>query len=230
MRLAILCLLVPVLSGPLFADALLSISASAGTQSCSQASPSSASCNVSASVYVPGGQFYSPVSAGASLSFAPTNLAASSLGPQTAGPLDYSLQGDWTTGQGIGLSGQAQVTLTATINLPSSSGNWTFYGTMYDATDDPGGGVGPIQIVTTDGSGWISDGPLSSFTIAHTPGTPFSVLINLSDSVQAADSSNDMDFQIRMVDPIATPEPATWLLVFCTLPVGFLFRKGRKSA
>ena len=229
MRLGILCLLVPVLGGPVFADALLSVSAIAGAQSCSNASSSSASCNVNSSVYVPAGQFYSPVSAGGSLSFAPTDLAAPSLGPQTIGPLDYSLQGNWSMGQGIGLSGQAQVTLSATINLPSDSGNWTFYGTAYDVTDDQGGGVGSIQIVTTDGSGWISDDPLASFTIAHTPGTPFSVLIDVSDSVQASDSTNDFDLQLRMVDPIATPEPATWLLVLCALPVIFLFRKRRKT-
>lgn len=227
MRLGILCVLVPALGGCVFADALLSISATAGAQSCSQAAASSASCTVSSSVYVPAGQFYSPVSAGGSVSFSPTDLAALSVGPQTMGPLDYSLQGEWTMGQGIGISGQAQVTLTATIDLPSNSGNWTFYGTAYDATDDQGGGVGPLEIVTTDGSGWISDGPLSSFTVAHSPGNPFSVLISVSDSVQAADSSNDFDFQVRMVDPVSTPEPATWLLLLCAAPLGFLFRKGR---
>jgi hypothetical protein len=228
MRLGILCLLVPALSGLAFADALLSISATAGTQSCSQASAASASCSVSSSVYLPAGQFYSPVSAGGSISFGPTSFQGA-LGPQTPGPLDYSLQGNWAMGQGIGLSGQAAVSLTASINLLSDSGNWTFYGTSYDATDDQGGELGPIQIVTTDGSGWILGGSASSFTVDHTPGTPFSVSLSVSDIVEESNSSNDFNFDVRMVDPIATPEPATWLLVHCAAPLAFLPRKFRIS-
>lgn len=221
MRWGIFCLLVATLGGPVFADALLSVSASAGAQSCSQTAASSASCSVSSSVYVAAGQFYSPVSAGGSIAFESTGLAALSIGPQAVGPLDYSLEGDWAMGQGIGLSGEAGVTLTASLDLPSDSGNWTFYGTTYDATDDQGGGIGPIEISTTDGNGWIMGGSPSSFTVAHTPGTPFSVLIDVSDVVQAADSSNNLDFQLRMVDPISTPEPATWMLVGGVLLLGF---------
>jgi len=224
MRWGILCLLVPTLGGPVFADALLSVSATAGAQSCSQTAASSASCSVSSSMSVAAGQFYSPVSAGGSIEFGSTDLATLSLGPPAVGPLDYSLEGDWSMGQGIGLSGQAGVTLTASLDLPSDSGNWTFYGTSYDATDDQGGGIGPIEIFTTDGNGWILGGSPSSFTVSHTPGTPFSVFIDVSDVVQAADSSNNLDFQLRMVDPISTPEPATWMLVGGVLLLGFTAR------
>ena len=221
----LLCLLVAITGGTVWGDALVSISATAGAQGCSRAGASSASCSVSSSVYVPAGQFYSPVSAGGNIFFAPTDLTAISLGPQAAGPLDYTLQGNWSMGQGIGLSGQAGVTLTASIDLPADSGDWAFYGDSYDATDDQGGGVGAIEIVTTDGSGWIEGAP-SWFTISHTPGTPFSVSIDVSDFVQSADSSDDFDFQVRMVDPVATPEPATWPLVgIALLLFGFLFRK-----
>jgi hypothetical protein len=214
---------------PVFADTLLSVSAAAGTQSCSQSSAVAAFCTVSSTVSLPGGGFSSPVYAGGSLSFGPTNFGAGSPGPQTVGPLDYSLEGNWAMGQGIGLSGQAAVTLSASILLPSDSGNWTFYGSTFDATDDQGGGVGAIQIVTSDGSGWIQAGPDSSFTVAHTPGTPFSVSLNLSDLVEAADSSNQFDFDLRMVDPVSTPEPATWMLVLCALPGIFLLTKLRTN-
>lgn len=231
MRLGIVCLLLSAPGGLVFADALVSVSATAGTQSCTQATAASASCSVSSSVYVPAGQFYSPVSAEGNIAFGATGSpAALSLGPPTAGPLDYSLQSNWAMGQGIGLSGQVAVSLTAFINLPSDSGNWAFYGSSYDATDDEGGGIGPIQIVTTDGSGWILGGSASPFTIAHTPGTPFSVSINVSDFVQDADSSNDFDFQLRMVDPVTTPEPATWLLAGCGLIAGILLRKLRAAS
>lgn len=223
MRLGVVCLLIVVCCGSVFADALLSVSATAGAQSCSQTSAVSATCNANSSVYVPAGQFYSPVSASGSISFGPTSSPAA-LGPQSIGTLDYSLQGNWAMGEGIGVSGEAAAALTATIHLPSDSGNWTFYGTSYDTTDDEGGAVGPIGIVTTDGNGAI-EGSLSEFTVAHTPGTEFSVTIRVSDFVQESDSSNDLGFQLRMVDPVSTPEPATLLLIICTLPLTLLFRK-----
>jgi hypothetical protein len=229
MRWGTLCLVLPVLGGTVFADTLLSVNAAAGSQTCSQASAASASCSVSSTVYVPAGQFSSPVSAGGSISFASTGSPeAIGLGPSAAGPLDYTLQGNWSMGQGIALSGQAAVSLSATIDLPSSSANWTFYGDSYDATDDQGGGLGPIEIVTSNGDGWIYNG--TSFTIAHTPGTPFSVSVDVSDLVEESDSSNNLDFAVRMVDPIATPEPATWLLVACAVPIGFLVRTARKAS
>ena len=231
MRLGIVCLLMPVLGGSVFADALLSVSATAGTQSCQQSSTASASCSVNSSVYVPAGQFYSPVSASGSISFGVTSSpAALSLGPPALGTLDYSLQGDWTMGQGIGLSGQAAASLSASINLPSDSGNWTFYGTSYDATDDQGGGVDSIQIVTSNGDGWVWGSAAAPFTIVHTPGTPFAVTVDVSDSVQQVDSSNNFDFALRMVDPVDTPEPATWLLVLSALASGLLFRKARRAS
>jgi hypothetical protein len=225
MRVGFFCLIAAMLGGSASGDTLLSISASAGPQSCSQTGTASASCSVSSTIPVAGGQFNSPVYAGGSISFGSTNLGGSP-GPQTIGPLDYSLEGYWAMGQGIGLSGQAAVTVTALIELPSDSGNWTFYGSSYDATDDQAGAVGPIEIVTSDGSGWIS-GAASSFTIAHTPGTPFSVWLSASDLVEEADSSNQFDFDIRMVDPVATPEPATWLLILVALPGILLLRKPR---
>jgi hypothetical protein len=226
MRVGFFCLSVAMLSGSASADALLSIAASAGTQSCSQTGTASASCSVNSTVSVAGGQFNSPVYAGGAISYGATNLGAGSPGPPSVGPLDYSLEGNWAMGQGIGLSGQAAVTLSASIDLPSGSGNWTFYGTGYDATDDQGGAVGPIEIVTSDGSGWIS-GAASSFTIAHTPGTPFSVWLNASDLVEEADSSNQFNFEVRMVDPVATPEPGTWLMVLGSVPGLLLLRKLR---
>jgi hypothetical protein len=224
MRVWFFCLFVGMLGGSALADTALSVTASAGAQSCSQTGTASASCSVSSSVPVDG-EFNSPVYANGSLSFGPTNLGGSP-GPQSVGPLDYSLQGNWAMGQGIGLSGQAAATLSASIDLPSDSGDWTFYGSSYDATDDQGGAVGPIEIVTSDGNGWIS-GESSSFTIAHTPGTPFSVWLNASDLVEQADSSNQLDFDVRMVDPVATPEPATWLLLVGIVPGAFLLRKLR---
>jgi hypothetical protein len=222
-----LCISVLVLAvgGPAFADTLLSVSAAAGTQNCSQASAASASCSVSSSVYVPAGDFYSPVTAGGSISLGYTG-APGTLGPQTLASLDYTLQGSWYMAQGIGLSGQAAVTLDATIDLPSDSGNWVFYGSSYDATDDSGGQLGPIQIITTDGTGSIS-GSFSSFTIDHTPGAPISVSLSLPDFVGEADSSNTLNFDIRMTDPVATPEPATWLLLLPALGLGWLVKKPR---
>lgn len=225
MRLGIIWLLVPIFGGTAFADALLSVSATAGQQQCDQFSAASASCTATSSVYVPAGQFYSPVSAAGSIAFGPTaSPGGLSLGPQTIGTLDYSLQADWNMGQGIGLTGQAAVSLTATIDLPIDSGNWIFYGLSYDATDDQGGAVGPIQIVTSGGDGWIEGSP-SQFTVEHTPGTPFSVAIAVSDSIQEADSSNDFDFQLRMIDPVSAPEPSTWLLLLAVAPLLFLLKK-----
>jgi hypothetical protein len=224
MRLSI-PLLVLAVGAPAFADTLLSVSAAAGAQNCYQASAASASCTVSSSVYVPAGEFYSPVTAGGSISFAPS-ASPGTLGPQTLSSLDYTLQGTWYMAQGLGLSGQAAVTLNATIDLPADSGNWVFYGSSYDATDDSGGQLGPIQIITSDGTGSIS-GSFSSFTIDHTPGTPLSLSLSLPDFVGEADSSNDLNFDIRMTDPIATPEPASWLLMLPALGFGWLVKKPR---
>ncbi|MBV9761123.1 MAG: hypothetical protein JO340_11210 [Acidobacteriaceae bacterium] len=160
MRLGIVCLLVTVFGGGAFADALLSVSATAGSQQCEQFSAASASCGADSSVYVPAGQFYSPVSAQGYLSFEPTG-SPDGLGPSTVGTQDYTLQGNWNMGQGIGLVGQAGMSFMATINLPSDSGDWVFYGWSSDATDDQGGALGAIEVVTSNGDGWIGGSPLN---------------------------------------------------------------------
>jgi hypothetical protein len=223
MRLGIVYLLITAFGGGAFADALLSVNAAAGPQQCVQSSAASASCNASASVYVPAGQFYSPVWAGGNFSFGPT-AAPDGLGPATIGTLDYTLQGNWNMGQGIAVAGQAQMSLTATIDLPSDSGNWIFYGSSSDSTDDNGGLVESIQIVTSGGDGAIS-GSLSQFEIDHTPGDPFSVTLNVSDTVEEAESSNNFNFELRMVDPVSTPEPGTWTLLLAGLPILFLLKR-----
>ena len=127
-------------------------------------------------------------------------------------------------GQGIGLNDEVSATLTASIDLPSDSGDWVFYGASYDATDDTAGEVGPVQIVTTNGTHWISSSTPSMFAIAHAPGTPLSVSIDISDYVEQAQSSNNFDFELRMVDPVAVPEPATWLLIVSALSLLFVLR------
>jgi hypothetical protein len=136
------------------AGSLLSVNATAGPQSCQMQSASGiASCSASASVLVPGGQFASPVTAAGTVSFGETQYS-------TAGPLDYTLSAYWNLGQGLGLTGQASLSIAANLTLPSDSGDWTFYLTLQDATDDSGGALGPVQIVTTDGSAWLSGGTL----------------------------------------------------------------------
>lgn len=224
MRLGVICFLVSVFGGAAFADALISVSATAGPQQCEQSSAASVSCNATSSVYVPAAQFYSPVWAGGNLSFGPTS-SPDGLGPQSIGPLDYTLQGNWNMGQGIGVAGQAAISFTATIDLPADSGNWIFYGSSYDATDDPGGAIGAIEVITSDGSGSIGGAP-SEFGIIHASG-PFSVTLDISDTVQQADSSNNFSFELRMVDPVSTPEPGTLVLLLMGSPALFLLKRSK---
>jgi hypothetical protein len=214
MRLAWAMFAALVLGRMAAADALLSVSATAGSESCQQAAAASASCSVSSSIYVPGGQFYSPASASGNVSFGATVFPETLLlGPQGVQSLDYFLNANWSMGQGIALNDEASVELSASIELPANSGDWIFYGASYDATDDEGGEIGPIQVVTSAGTTWISGSGTSAFTIAHTPGTPLSLSINLSDYVAEAQSSNNLQFELRMLDPISTPEPASWALI-----------------
>src|ERR1700761_8193580 len=111
------CLLPLVLGTMANADTLLSVAATAGTQSCAQqAAGANASCGVSSSVFVPAGPLYSQASASGNLAFGRSGGNDLSLGPQSIGPLDYSLQGNWSMGEGIGLSNQASVSLTAVLN------------------------------------------------------------------------------------------------------------------
>ena len=126
-------------------------------------------------------------------------------------------------GQGIGLNNQASVTLSATVTLPSNSANWTFYTSVLEQTDDSGGGIGPVQIVTSDGSTWVGGGFPSSFTVSHASGTPFVVSFELSDFVAEADSSNNLWFDLRMIDPIAAPEPRTLVGVLLGLTAVLAF-------
>jgi hypothetical protein len=214
-------LLFAILQITAHADALLSITAAAGAQTCHrQSSSGTASCSASGSVWVPAGQFDSPVNASGTLSFGHTGESeAMSLGPQSISALDYSLAGSWSMGQGIGLSNQASMSLSATLTLPAQSGDWTFYSSVFDATDDSGGAVGPIQIVTTDGSAWLSGGFPATVTIHHPSGTPIVVSVELSDFVAQADSSNNLSFDLRMMDPVAMPEPSTLLSVVLGLVV-----------
>jgi hypothetical protein len=185
------------------AGSLLSVNATAGPQSCQMQSASGvASCSATASVPVPGGQFASPVSAAGTVSFGETPYSS-------AGPLDYTLSAEWNMGQGIGLSSQASMSIAADLTLPSDSADWTFYLSVQDATDDSGGALGPIQIVTTDGSAWLSAGFPSTMTIDHPIGTPFEVSLDLADLVAESDSTNNLTFDLRMVDPVAAPEPLT---------------------
>jgi hypothetical protein len=211
MRLVWAGLLLPVLHIIANADALLSVTATAGTQSCQmQSSNGSASCSASGTVFVPAGAFDSPVNASGALTFGHTQYTdAMSLGPPSIGTLDYTLAGNWSMGQGIGLNNQASVSLSAVLTLPAQSGNWTFYSSIFDATDDSGGEIGPIEIVTSDGSAWLAGGFPSSVTIPHPAGTPFAVSLELSDFVAQADSSNNLTLDLRMVDPIAAPEPGS---------------------
>lgn len=229
MRLVWLLPLVLTLGIRANADTSLSVTATAGAQSCAdQAASASASCGVSSSVFVPAGQLYSPASASGTLSFGRSGGSEMmALGPPSIGTLDYSLQGNWSMGEGIGLSDQASVSLTAVLNLPQNSGNWTFYGTSYDATDDAGGGVGAIEIITSNGDGWISGSSPSSFTISHHYGTPFSVSLDVFDFVSQGQSSNDFYFDLRMVDPIAAPELPTWFAVFSGLLVMLALAKSQ---
>jgi hypothetical protein len=206
------------------AGSLLSVNATAGPQSCQMQSASGiASCSTSASVLVPGGQFASPVTAGGTVSFGETPYS-------NAGPLDYTLSAYWNMGQGIGLSGQASVSIAANLTLPSDSGDWTFYLSLQDSTDDSGGALGPIQIVTTDGSAWLSSGFPSTFTVNHPVGTPLDVSLDLSDFVAESDSSNNLTFDLRMVDPVAAPEPLTLTtLLFGLAGVITLIRKRSRT-
>lgn len=225
MRLLWAGLLIPVLQITASAGTLLSVSAVAGAQSCqTQSTTGIASCSVSANVPIPAAQFDSPVSASGTISFGHTAYSAGTLlGPQSVGTLDYSLAGSWSMGQGIGLNDQVSVSLSAALTLPTHSGDWTFYSSVFDATDDSGGALGPIQIVTTDGNIWLSGGFPSTMTIHHAVGTPFVVSIELSDFVADADSSNNLSFDLRMVDPISTPEPFTLFTALLGLAVGAAF-------
>jgi hypothetical protein len=219
MRLYWAGLLLPVLHTLSIADPLLSVTTTAGPQSCqTQSTSGTASCSASANVFVAAGQFNSPVSASGALTFGPTQYAdAIAVGPQSIGALDYTLSANWSMGQGIGLSNQAGVSLSAVLTLPAQSGNWTFYSSLFDATDDSGGEVGAIEILTTDGNAWLSGSSPSSASIAHPFGTPFVVSLELSDFVAQADSSNNLSLDLRMVDPIAAPEP----LSITTVLLGF---------
>jgi hypothetical protein len=209
MRFLCASLLLVTLQTTATADALLSVTATAGPESCQvQSASGSASCSASANVFVPAGQFDSPATASGAISFGRTTYSqAVSLGPQPVVALDYSLAGNWSMGQGIGLSDQAGVSFNATLTLPSQSGDWTFYSSVFDATDDSGGELGPIQIVTTDGSAWLAGGFPSAVTIHHPAGTPFVVSLQISDFVAQADSSNTLTFDLRLIDPLASPEP-----------------------
>jgi hypothetical protein len=211
------------------ADVLLSVTATAGPQTCqAQSTSGTASCTASANVFVPAGQFNSPVSASGTLTFGHTEYSqAISLGPESVGALDYSLNANWSMGQGIGLSNQASMTLHAVLTLPAESGDWTFYLSVFDATDDSGGGLGPIEIVTTDGTAWLSDGFPSSATIHHPAGTPFVVSLDLADFVAEADSSNTLSFDLRMVDPVAAPEPSSLFTALLGLVGTILLAKVR---
>lgn len=212
MRLVWAGLLLTTLQMTAYADSLLSVIATAGPQTCQAQSTRSASCSASANVFIPAGQFESPATASGSLTFGRTGYAGIlSLGPQSVGALDYSLAANWSMGQGIGLSAQASVSLSAVLTLPAESGDWTFYSSVFDATDDAGGELGPIQIVTTDGTVWLSGGFAPGQTVHHQAGTPFVVSIDVSDFVAQADSSNNLAFDLRMIDPVSAPEPLTLL-------------------
>ena len=213
---------------PLFAAGVLSLnstSTAAGMPDCNVSDPASVSCNVVSEVLGVSGQPTAGLNASMILTGSGDSWHLSGNAsifqnyPPVDAPTPYM---------------QTNLIMTATLDLPTGSGNWIVSGTNFQGENQQPQINGPVQVNGQSITSRDERFP-TVLTIMHQYGTPLQISVLDDPLIYQLNSGEGLSFDLDFTDASAfatAPEPATWEMAGIAFGVLLLTRayKSRRGA